>query len=119
MKHIFIALSRRFPIEACVDQQSAISKRVSLHQKTSFLKAESRQPKAVFILFCIAVALFQMTGCTVTFTQSDTLQLSLSDPAEKTMSIVAEFEAGEADSVAGDVTQKTGSVCAGGACIIY
>ena len=111
MKHIFIALSRK-PIEACVDQPSAISKRVSLHQKTSFLKA-------VFLLFCIAVALFQMTGCTVTFTQSDTLQLSLSDPVEKTMSIVAEFEAGEADSVAGDVTQKTGSVCAGGACIIY
>ena len=48
-----------------------------------------------------------MTGCTVTFTQSDTLQLSLSDPAEETMSIVAEFEAGEADSVAGDVTQKS------------
>lgn len=55
----------------------------------------------------------------MTFTQSDTLQLSLSEPAEETMSIVAEFEAGEADSVAGDVTQKAGSVCAGGACIIY
>ncbi len=76
-------------------------------------------PDFLLILFCIAVALFQMTGCTVTFTQSDTLQLSLSDPAEETMSIVAEFEAGEADSVAGDVTQKAGSVCAGGACIIY
>lgn len=76
-------------------------------------------PHFLLILFCIAVALFQMTGCTVTFTQSDTLQLSLSDPAEETMSIVAEFEAGEADSVAGDVTQKAGSVCAGGACIIY
>ncbi len=35
------------------------------------------------------------------------------------MSIVAEFEASEVDNVAGDVTQKTGSVCAGGACIIY
>ena len=35
------------------------------------------------------------------------------------MSLVAEFEAGEADSVAGDVTQKAGSACAGGACIIY
>lgn len=71
------------------------------------------------ILCCIAVALFQMTGCTVTFTQSDTLQLSLSEPAEETMSILAEFEAGEAESVAGDVTQKAGSACAGGACIIY
>ena len=55
----------------------------------------------------------------MTFTQSDTLQLSLSEPAAGTMDIVAEFEAGEADSVAGDVTQKAGSVCAGGACIIY
>ena len=71
------------------------------------------------IAFCIAIALFQMTGCTVTFTQNDTLQLSLSEPTEKAMSLVAEFEAGEAESVAGDVTQQAGSVCAGGACIIY
>ena len=73
---------------------------------------------SLLILFIVAIALFQMTGCTVTFTQSDTLQLSISEPAE-TMSIVAEFEAGEAESVAGDVTQKAGSACAGGACIIY
>ena len=76
-------------------------------------------PDSLLILCCIAIALFQVTGCTVTFTQNDTLQLSLSQSAEETMSIVAEFEAGEADSVAGDVTQKAGSVCAGGACIIY
>ena len=44
---------------------------------------------------------------------------SISEPAAETMSIVAEFEAGEAESVAGDVTQKAGSACAGGACIIY
>lgn len=74
---------------------------------------------SLLILFIIAIALFQMTGCTVTFTQSDTLQLSISEPAAETMSIVAEFEAGEAESVAGDVTQKAGSACAGGACIIY
>lgn len=74
---------------------------------------------SLLILFSVVIALFQMTGCTVTFTQSDTLQLSLSEPAEETMSIVAEFEAGEAESVAGDVTQKAGSACAGGACIIY
>jgi hypothetical protein len=59
------------------------------------------------------------SGCTVSFTQTDTLQISLSEPTEKTMTLVAEFEAGEADNIAGDVTQKTGSVCAGGACIIY
>ena len=67
-------------------------------------------------LCCIAIA---FSGCTVTFTQSDTLQLSLSEPTEKALSLVAEFEAGEADNIAGDVTQKSGSVCAGGACIIY
>lgn len=67
-------------------------------------------------LFCIAVT---FSGCTVTVTQSDALQFSLSEPTEKTMSLVAEFEAGEAENVAGDVTQQAGSVCAGGACIIY
>ena len=67
-------------------------------------------------LFCIAVT---FSGCTLTFTQSDTLQLGLSKPTEKAMSLVAEFEAGEADNIAGDVTQKAGSVCAGGACLIY
>ena len=67
-------------------------------------------------LFCVAI---MFSGCTVTFTQSDTLQLSLSEPTDKAMSLVAEFEAGEADNIAGDVTQQAGSVCAGGACIIY
>ena len=67
-------------------------------------------------LFCMAVT---FSGCTLTFTQSDTLQLSLSEPTDQTLSLVAEFEAGEADNVAGDVTQKAGSACAGGACIIY
>ena len=67
-------------------------------------------------LFCIVVT---FSGCTLTFTQSDTLQLSLSEPTDKTISLVSEFEAGEADNVAGDVTQKAGSACAGGACIIY
>ena len=77
-----------------------------------------KQVSRVFllILFCIAIV---FSGCTVTFTQNDTLQLSLSEPTEKAISLVAEFEAGEAENVAGDVTQKTGSVCAGGACIIY
>lgn len=59
------------------------------------------------------------SGCTLTFTQSDMLQFSLLEPTDKTLSLVAEFEAGEADNVAGDVTQKAGSACAGGACIIY
>ena len=83
------------------------------------MKHKQVSPFFILMLFCIAIALFQMTGCTVTFTQNDTLQLSLSEPTEKAVSLVAEFEAGEAENVAGDVTQKTGSVCAGGACIIY
>ena len=120
MKHIFVALSGKSTRGLRRDQQSAISKEVSLHQKTSFLKVpDSRKLTAICILFCIAIVLFQMTGCTVTFTQSDTLQFSISEPVEETMSIVAEFEAGEAENVAGDVTQKAGSACAGGACIIY
>ena len=114
MKHIFIALSRKPTRGLRRDRPE-----VSLHQKTSFLKDGSRPPITIFILLCIAIAFLTLTGCTVTFTQSDTLQLSLSKPAEETMSIVAEFQESEADSVAGDVTQKSGSACAGGVCIIY
>ncbi len=69
------------------------------------------------LIFFGVVMMF--SGCTVSFTQNDTLHLGISEPTEKVMSIVAEFEASETDSVAGDVTQKSGSVCAGGACIIY
>ena len=70
----------------------------------------------LLILLCTAI---MFSGCTVSFTQNDTLQLSLSEPTEKVTSLVAEFEASEVDNVAGDVTQQAGSVCAGGACIIY
>ena len=71
---------------------------------------------SILILFCFGVV---FSGCTLSFTQNDTLQLSLSEPTEKMMSIVAEFEASEADNAAGDITQKAGSACAGGACLIY
>lgn len=72
-------------------------------------------------LLCIAVV---FSGCTVTlstatFTQNDALQFNITQPTAKVTQLVSEFEAGEENSVAGDVTQKTGSVCAGGACIIY
>ena len=67
-------------------------------------------------LLCTAAV---FTGCTVTFTQNDALQFSITPPPAKVTQLVSEFEAGEENSVAGDVTQKTGSVCAGGACIIY
>ncbi len=70
-------------------------------------------------VFGACAFLLTVSGCAVTFTENDALQFSLSEPTEQVVSIVAEFEAGEADNAAGDVTQKTGSVCAGGACIIY
>lgn len=60
-----------------------------------------------------------MTGCTVSISSDDILQLNLSEPDEKTVSLIAEFENQEEESIAGDVTQKSGSVCAGGACIVY
>ena len=75
---------------------------------------------SLFLLFgFFSVAIVFFSGCTLTLTQNDALQLSLSEPTDKVMSLVAEFEAGEADKVEGDVTQKAGSACAGGACIIY
>ena len=75
----------------------------------------------IAVLLCIAAV---FTGCkatlsTVTFTQNDALQFNITQPTAKVTQLVSEFEAGEENSVAGDVTQKTGSVCAGGACIIY
>lgn len=70
-------------------------------------------------MLSVFVISFALSGCTVTLTSTDSLQFNLSTPSNTTESLVSEFESGEADSVAGDVTQKTGSVCAGGACIIY
>lgn len=70
----------------------------------------------IIIAFCVAMV---FSGCTVTFTQNDALQFDIVKPPAKVAQLIAECEAGEEDSVAGDVTQKTGSVCAGGACIIY
>ena len=80
------------------------------------MKHRRTSPFLPLILLCVAIV---FSGCSVSFTQNDTLQLSLSEPTEKAMSLVAEFEAGEADNVAGDITQKAGSACAGGACLIY
>lgn len=77
--------------------------------------------KCIFTLILFSVFLITITfsGCTVTFTPNNTLQFNIAKPTDKTVSLIAEFESGEEDAVAGDVTQKAGSVCAGGACIIY
>ena len=60
-----------------------------------------------------------LSGCTVTFTSSDALQFNIIKPSDNTVSLISEFEAGESESNAGDATQQAGSVCTGGACIIY
>ena len=76
-----------------------------------------------FWLGCtILVVLFGLvafSGCVTTFTPSGQLQVGLSASASEPADILADFEASEASTVAGDVTKKAGSICAGGACIIY
>ena len=76
-----------------------------------------------FWLGCtVMVILFALTafsGCVTTFTPSGQLQVGLSASVSPTADILADFEASEASTVAGDVTKKAGSICAGGACIIY
>ncbi|RKU11567.1 hypothetical protein C6502_07690 [Candidatus Poribacteria bacterium] len=76
-----------------------------------------------FWLGCtVLVVLFGLivfAGCVTTFTPSGQLQVGLSASANEPADILADFEASEASTVAGDVTKKAGSICAGGACIIY
>ena len=76
-----------------------------------------------FWLGCtILVVLFGLvafSGCVTTFTPNGQLQVGLSASANESADILADFEASEASTVAGDVTKKAGSICAGGACIIY
>lgn len=55
----------------------------------------------------------------MTISSNDTLELNLTKLDDKALSLIAEFESEQEDSVSGDVTQKSGSVCAGGACIVY
>ena len=67
----------------------------------------------------ILLGLIGFSGCITTFTPSGQLQIGLAAPANETAELLADFEASEASAVAGDVTKKAGSICAGGACIIY
>ena len=67
----------------------------------------------------ILVGLIAFSGCVTTFTPSGQLQVGLTASANEAADILADFEASEASTVAGDVTKKAGSICAGGACIIY
>lgn len=71
---------------------------------------------AVLMILLVSIG---FSGCVTTFTSSGQLQIGLSASADETADILADFEASEASAVAGDVTKKSGSICAGGACIIY
>lgn len=70
-------------------------------------------------ILVILLGLISFSGCVTTFTPSGQLQIGLSASANETADLLADFEASEASAVAGDVTKKAGSICAGGACIIY
>lgn len=70
-------------------------------------------------ILVMLVGLIAFSGCVTTFTSSGQLQVGLTASANETADILADFEASEASTVAGDVTKKAGSICAGGACIIY
>lgn len=74
----------------------------------------------IFLMFIVGFLFVGLlSGCTVAFTSSDALQFNIIKPSENTVSLISEFEAGESESNAGDATQQAGSVCTGGACIIY
>ncbi len=71
------------------------------------------------VISVMLLGLIVFSGCVTTFTSSGQLQIGLSASANETTDLLADFEASEASAVAGDVTKKAGSICAGGACIIY
>ena len=75
------------------------------------------------LLNCFVIVVFlasiSFTGCVTTFTPTGQFQVSLSPSANETTEVLVDFEASEEASVAGDITQKSGSSCAGGVCTIY
>ena len=67
----------------------------------------------------ILLVSISFSGCVTNFTSSGQLQIGLSTSTDETAEILADFEASEASQIAGDVTKKAGSSCAGGVCTIY
>ncbi len=68
----------------------------------------------------IFVASLTFSGCVTTFTSTGQLQLGLTQSANESLpDVLADFETSEESSVAGDVTKKSSSSCAGGVCTIY
>ncbi len=77
----------------------------------------------IYLLNCFVIVVFlasiNFSGCVTTFTPTGQFQVGLSSPANETAEVLADFEASEEATVAGDITQKSGSSCAGGVCTIY
>ena len=66
----------------------------------------------------ILFGLIAFSGCVTTFTQAAIAGWVVCI-GERNGGHPCGFETSEASTVAGDVTKKAGSICAGGACIIY
>ncbi|MCZ6680559.1 MAG: hypothetical protein O7E52_25285 [Candidatus Poribacteria bacterium] len=71
------------------------------------------------MVLSILLASMSLSGCVTAFTSSGQLQFGLSASANETDEVLADFEASEESAVAGDLTKKSGSSCAGGVCTIY
>ncbi|MDE0299289.1 MAG: hypothetical protein OXN17_11695 [Candidatus Poribacteria bacterium] len=70
--------------------------------------------------FVILAALVTLSGCVTTFTPTGQFQVGLTQSANDSVpEVLADFETSEESSVAGDVTKKSSSSCAGGVCTIY
>ena len=68
----------------------------------------------------ILAALVTLSGCVTTYTSTGQFQVGLTQSANESLpDVLADFETSEASSVAGDVTKKSSSSCAGGVCTIY
>ena len=68
----------------------------------------------------ILAALVTLSGCVTTYTSTGQFQVGLTQSANESLpDVLADFETSEESSVAGDVTKKSGSSCAGGVCTIY
>lgn len=73
----------------------------------------------LLLLTIVLVAMAMLAGCSLTFTDNDSLQFNISEPTSEFVSLISEFESAEEENMAGDATQKAGSVCTDGQCIIY
>ena len=68
----------------------------------------------------ILAASLAFSGCATTFTSTGQLQLGLTQSVNESLpDVLADFETSEESGVAGDITKKSSSSCAGGVCTIY